>query len=58
MSLPSRALPAGFIAPCLPEPAPGVVAVTEYELVRTATSISPSGEPEHGEGIAPAGTST
>jgi hypothetical protein len=28
------------------EPAPGVIAVTEYEAVRTATSISSDGEPE------------
>jgi hypothetical protein len=33
------------------EPAPGVVAVAEYESVRTATSISVSGEPERGEGV-------
>jgi hypothetical protein len=38
------------------EPAPGVVAVTEYESVRTA--ISAGDEPEGGEGIDPAGTST
>jgi len=40
------------------EPAPGVVTVTEYESVRTATSISPGGEPQRGEGTGPAGTST
>ena len=40
------------------EPAPGVVAVTEYESVRTATSISAGDEPEGGEGIGPAATST
>jgi hypothetical protein len=40
------------------EPAPGVVAVTEYESVRTATSALPGGKPERGEGIGPAGTST
>jgi hypothetical protein len=40
------------------EPAPGVIAVTEYESVQTAASISHGGEPERGEGIAPAGTST
>src|SRR5713101_4587681 len=40
------------------EPVPGVVAVTEYESVRTATSILPAGEPEGGEGIGPAGTLT
>jgi hypothetical protein len=39
------------------EPAPGVVAVTEYESIRTATSISTVGEPERGEGIGLAGTS-
>src|SRR5262245_236707 len=38
------------------KPAPGVVAVTEYESVRTATSISPGGEPERGEAIGPAAT--
>jgi hypothetical protein len=40
------------------ESAPGVVAVTEYESVRTATFNSAGGEPERGEGMAPAGTST
>ena len=35
------------------EPAPGVVAITEYESVRTATSISAGGEPERGGGIRP-----
>ena len=40
------------------EPVPGVVAVTEYESVRTGTSILPGGERESGEGIGPAGTST
>jgi hypothetical protein len=40
------------------EPAPGVLAVTEYESVRTATFISADSEPERGEGIGPAGTST
>jgi len=39
------------------EPATGVVAVTEHESVRTATSISPGIEPERGEGIGPAGAS-
>ena len=39
------------------EPAPGVVAVTEYESVQTATSIPTGSEPERGEGIGPAGTS-
>ena len=40
------------------EPAPGVVEATEYESVRTATSILPGGEPQRGEGTGPAGTST
>ena len=40
------------------ETAPGVVAVTEYESVRTAASISAGGEPECGEDIGPAGKST
>jgi len=31
------------------EPAPGVIAVTEYEAVRMAPSISSDGEPERGE---------
>jgi hypothetical protein len=35
------------------EPVPGVVVVTEYESVRTATPISPSGEAEGGEGTGP-----
>jgi hypothetical protein len=39
------------------KPAPDVVAVTEYESVRTATSISPGIEPERGEGTGPAGAS-
>lgn len=39
------------------EPAPGVVAVTEYESVQTATSIPAGSEPERGEGIGLAGTS-
>jgi hypothetical protein len=38
------------------EPAPGLVVATEYESVRTATSISPGGEPQRGEGTGPAGT--
>jgi hypothetical protein len=38
------------------EPAPGVVAVTEYESVQTATSISTGVEPERGDAIGPAGT--
>jgi hypothetical protein len=45
------------IIDAIEEPAPGAVAVTEYE-VRTATSILPGAEPERGEGIGPAGTST
>ena len=40
------------------EPAPGVVVATKYESVRTATTISPGGEPQRGEGTGPAGTST
>jgi hypothetical protein len=40
------------------QPAPGAVVVTEYESVRTATSISPGGEPQRGKGTGPAGTST
>lgn len=32
------------------EPIPGVVVVTEYETIRTATPISPSPEPERGVG--------
>jgi formate-dependent phosphoribosylglycinamide formyltransferase (GAR transformylase) len=40
------------------ESEPGIVAVTEYESVRTATSISPGGEPERGEGTPPAAAST
>ena len=36
------------------EPVPGVVVVTEYESVRTATPISPGGEAEGGEGTGPA----
>jgi len=39
------------------EPALGVVAVTEYESVQTATSIPTGNEPERGEGIGLAGTS-
>jgi hypothetical protein len=35
------------------EPVPGVVVVTEYESVRTATPISPGGEAEGGEGTGP-----
>jgi hypothetical protein len=32
------------------EPVPGVVVVTEYESVRTATPISPGDEPKRGTG--------
>ena len=39
------------------EPALGVVAVTEYESVQTATSIPTGSELERGEGIGLAGTS-
>jgi hypothetical protein len=46
------------IIDAIEEPAPGVVAVMEYESVQTATSILPGGEPERGEGIGPAVTST
>ena len=46
------------IVDIIEESAPGVVAVTEYESVRTATFNSAGGEPERGEGIGPAGTST
>jgi hypothetical protein len=35
------------------EPVPGVVVVTEYESVRTATPISPGGEAERSEGTGP-----
>src|SRR5262249_60312468 len=46
------------IIDAIEEPVPSVVAVTQYESVPTATSILPGGEPERGEGIGPAGTST
>jgi hypothetical protein len=39
------------------EPAPGVVAVTEYQSVQTATSIPAGSEPERCEGIGLAGVS-
>jgi hypothetical protein len=39
------------------EPALGVVAVTEYESVQTASSIPTGNEPERGESIGLAGTS-
>ena len=35
------------------EPVPGVVVVTEYESVRTATPISPGGKSERGKGAGP-----
>jgi len=35
------------------EPVPGVVVVTEYESVRTATPISPGRLPKRGEGTDP-----
>jgi hypothetical protein len=38
------------IIDAIEEPAPGVVVVTEYESVRTATPISPSGAAGRGEG--------
>jgi hypothetical protein len=40
------------------EPSPGMVAVTEYESVQTAISISAGDEPEVREGTGPAGTLT
>ena len=40
------------------EPAPGVVAVSEYVSVQTTTSISPVGEREHDEAVGPASTPT
>jgi hypothetical protein len=46
------------IIDAIEEPAPGVVAVTEYESVWTTTAISAGDEPESGEGVGPAGTST
>jgi hypothetical protein len=39
------------------EPAPGVVAVTEYQSVQIPTSISTDVQPERGGDISPAGTS-
>jgi hypothetical protein len=39
------------------QPTPGVVAVTEYESVQTATSIPSGSEPERTEAIGLAGTS-
>ena len=39
------------------EPAPGVVAVTEYESVQTATAIPAGSEPRRGDGIDHVGTS-
>src|SRR5262245_43523000 len=46
------------IIDAIKEPAPGVVAVTEYETVHTASSLSTGAESERGEGIAPVSTST
>jgi hypothetical protein len=40
------------------KPAPGAIAVTEYETVQMATSISSEGEPERHEGAGPAGAPT
>ena len=39
------------------EPGPGVVAVTEYESVQTATAIPAGSEPRRGDGIDHVGTS-
>jgi hypothetical protein len=39
------------------QPSPDVVAVTEYESVET-TTYTAGGEPESGEGVGPAGTSS
>ena len=39
------------------EPAPGVVAATEYESVQTATAIPAGSEPRRGDGIDHVGTS-
>jgi hypothetical protein len=41
------------IVDVIQEPIPGVVVVTEYESVRTATPISPGSAPEHGGGVGP-----
>jgi hypothetical protein len=41
------------IVDVIQEPIPGVVVVTEYESVRTATPMSPGSAPEHGEGVGP-----
>jgi hypothetical protein len=41
------------IVDVIQEPIPGVVVVTEYESVQTATPISPGSAPERGEGASP-----
>ena len=46
------------IIDAIKEPAPGLVAVTEYETVHTAASLSTGAESERGEGIGPVSTST
>jgi hypothetical protein len=46
------------IIDAIEEPAGAVVAAAECESVQSAASIPPGGEPEHGETIGPAGTST
>jgi hypothetical protein len=46
------------IIDAIEEPAGVVVAAAEHESVRTAASIPPGGETEHGETIGPAGTPT
>jgi hypothetical protein len=46
------------IIDAIEEPAGVVVAAVEDESVRTAASIPPGGEMEHGETIGPAGTLT
>ena len=38
------------IVDMIEEPVPGVVVVTEYESIRTATPISSGGEPKRGAG--------
>jgi len=46
------------IIDAIEEPTGVVVAAAKHESVRTAASISPGGELEHGETIGPAGTPT
>src|SRR5262249_8055822 len=46
------------IIDAIKEPAPGVVAVTEYETVHTASSLSTGAESGRGEGIGPVSTWT